>query len=224
MSVRTIKAVMFDLDGTLLDTAPEFVQLINQLLAEDGRPLLPAEAIRAQVSNGAAALIRFAFGSQPGEADFEPLRQRLLDRYLAQIGSATVFFPGIDSLLQKIHQRGLSWGIATNKPALYTHALLKNLDLQPAPASVICPDDVQFRKPHPESLFLAASQLGCKAEEIVYIGDHKRDIDCGRDAGAVTIAAAFGYLEPGDAAASWQADYCVQHAADIWPIIDQLMP
>lgn len=214
---------MFDLDGTLLDTAPEFITLVNQLLAEDNRPILPAAAIRAQVSNGAAALIRFAFGIQPESAEFEPLRERLLANYQTHIGSDTRFFPGIEELLQQLHANGLAWGIATNKPSLYTHLLLKALNIQPAPDSVICPDDVQFRKPHPESLFLAGKQLNCKPENIVYIGDHKRDIDCGKDAGAITIAAAFGYIGTDDDIDGWGADYRVEHGSEIWPIIEKLL-
>lgn len=223
MFAPSIKAVMFDLDGTLLDTAPEFVVLINQLLVEKNQPALPADAIRAQVSNGAAALIRFAFKVEPEDDRFEPLRLELLDRYQEKIGSHTRFFPGIDELLQKLAQHNIAWGIATNKPSLYTHKLLSVLDIQPAPASVICPDDVQFRKPHPESLFLASEHLDCTPQNIVYIGDHKRDIDCGKDAGAITIAAAFGYIEENDDIDAWGADYRVEQASDIWPIIEKLL-
>jgi N-acetyl-D-muramate 6-phosphate phosphatase len=97
------------------------------------------------------------------------------------------------------------------------------LDLQPAPLSIICPDHVSRSKPDPESLLLASKQLACSAEEIIYIGDHKRDIDCGKGAGSITIAAAYGYIDEGDDAASWNADYCVNHANELWPIIEKYL-
>jgi len=223
VSARQIKAVMFDLDGTLLDTAPEFVTCVNRLLVEENREPISAELLRNQVSNGSVAMIAYAFGIDATHPEFEPLRQRLLDYYIEQIGSDTQFFSGIAELLQQLDARGLSWGIATNKPSLYTHALLKVLDIKPAPRSVICPDDVQHRKPHPESLFLAGQHLDCLPHNIVYIGDHKRDIDCGKDAGAITIAAAFGYIEDDDNVDSWGADYKVERGEDIWPVIQSLL-
>lgn len=218
---KPIRAVMFDLDGTLLDTAPDFIVVVNQLLSEQGRPALAAETIRAGVSNGSKALIKLAFLLEENHAQFEPLRQRLLELYLAHIAVHTAPFPGIFELLEKLAANNIAWGIATNKPAIYTLPLMAALDIQPAPLSVICPDHVARSKPDPESLFLAGTQLGCSPEEIIYIGDHKRDIDCGKGAGSITIAAAYGYVDAGDDPTSWNADYCVNHADEIWPIIEK---
>ncbi|WP_062060391.1 HAD-IA family hydrolase [Cellvibrio sp. OA-2007] len=218
---KPIRAVMFDLDGTLLDTAPDFVVVVNQLLSEQARPALAAEIIRAGVSNGSKALIKLAFSLDESHEQFEPLRQRLLELYLAHIAVHTVLFPGIDKLLDKLADHNIAWGIATNKPSTYTLPLMAALNIQPAPLSVICPDHVARSKPDPESLFLAGTQLGCSPEEIIYIGDHKRDIDCGKGAGSITIAAAYGYVDAGDDPANWNADYCVNHADEIWPIIEQ---
>ncbi|WP_286843017.1 HAD-IA family hydrolase [Idiomarina sp. UBA4206] len=218
---KPIRAVMFDLDGTLLDTAPDFVVVVNQLLSEQARPALAAEIIRAGVSNGSKALIKLAFSLDESHEQFEPLRQRLLELYLAHIAVHTVLFPGIDKLLGKLADHNIAWGIATNKPATYTLPLMAALNIQPAPLSVICPDHVARSKPDPESLFLAGTQLGCLPEEIIYIGDHKRDIDCGKGAGSITIAAAYGYVDAGDDPANWNADYCVNHADEIWPIIER---
>ena len=220
---KPIRAVMFDLDGTLLDTAPDFVVVVNQLLAEQQRPSLAADAIRAGVSNGSKALIKIAFSIDETNTQFEPLRQRLLELYLAHIAVYTIPFPGINELLDKLADNNIAWGIATNKPATYTLPLMAALDIQPAPASVICPDHVARSKPDPESLFLASKQLGCAPDEIIYIGDHKRDIDCGKGAGSITIAAAYGYVDEGDDPANWNADYCVHHANEIWPIVEKYL-
>jgi len=220
---KPIRAVMFDLDGTLLDTAPDFVVVVNQLLAEQQRPSLAADTIRAGVSNGSKALIKIAFSIDETNTQFEPLRQRLLELYLAHIAVYTIPFPGINELLDKLADNNIAWGIATNKPATYTLPLMAALDIQPAPASVICPDHVARSKPDPESLFLASKQLGCAPDEIIYIGDHKRDIDCGKGAGSITIAAAYGYVDEGDDPANWNADYCVHHANEIWPIVEKYL-
>jgi len=220
---RTIRAVVFDLDGTLLDTAPDFVVVVNQLRAEHKLSPLPADVIRASVSNGARALVSLAFGIDETAVHFEALRERLLEIYLTHLAVHTVFFPGIEELLQILNSHKIPWGIATNKPAVYTEAILAALAIEPAPVSVICPDHVKERKPHPESLILASQHIGCEPGEIVYVGDHKRDIDCGRSAGAITIAAAYGYIEADDDIDLWEADYRVEHANEIWPIIDRLM-
>lgn len=220
---KPIRAVMFDLDGTLLDTAPDFIVVVNQLLVEQNRPPLPAETIRAGVSNGSKALIKLAFGIEENNEQFEPLRQRLLELYLAHIAVYTKPFPGISALLDKLADNNILWGIATNKPATYTLPLMAALNIHPAPLSVICPDHVSRSKPDPESLFLAGKQLNCSPQEIIYIGDHKRDIDCGKGAGSITIAATYGYVDESEDPASWNADYYVNHADEIWPIIEKYL-
>ena len=178
--------------------------------------------MRASVSNGSKALITLAFDVEESHADFNPLRSRLLELYTQHIAVFTKPFPGIQQLLDKLAEQNIAWGIATNKPAAYTVPLMEQLNMQPAPQIVICPDHVQDSKPHPESLFLAARELGCAAEEIIYIGDHLRDIECGKRAGSITIAAAYGYVGEEDID-SWQADYRVEHAEEIWPIIEKYL-
>lgn len=220
---KSIRAVMFDLDGTLLDTAPDFIVVVNQLLTEQQRPALAAETIRAGVSNGSKALIKLAFAIDENNAQFEPLRQRLLELYLQNNSMHTKPFPGINLLIEQLTTHNIAWGIATNKPSLYTLPLMVEMNMQPPPASVICPDHVAHPKPDPECLVLASKQLGCAPEEIIFVGDHKRDIDCGKGAGSITIAAAYGYVDEGDDPASWNADYCVNHANEIWPIIEKYL-
>jgi N-acetyl-D-muramate 6-phosphate phosphatase len=220
---RKIRAVMFDLDGTLLDTAPDFIAVVNQLLVEKERDELPHETIRACVSNGSRALIMMAFAIEETHEDFHPLRERLLELYLQHIAVFTKMFPGIQELLNKLAERNIPWGIATNKPAAYTVPLMEQLNIQPEPVVVLCPDHVKDAKPHPESLFLAAETIGCTPEEIIYVGDHHRDIECGRRAGSITIAAAYGYIEDEISVDDWQADYRVDHAEDLWPIIEKYL-
>jgi len=220
---RKIRAVMFDLDGTLLDTAPDFIAVVNQLLVEKERNELPHDTIRACVSNGSRALIMMAFAIEETHEDFHPLRERLLELYLQHIAVFTKMFPGIQDLLNKLAERNIPWGIATNKPAAYTIPLMEQLNIQPEPVVVLCPDHVKDAKPHPESLFLAAETIGCTPEEIIYVGDHHRDIECGRRAGSITIAAAYGYIEDEISVDDWQADYRVDHAEDIWLIVEKYL-
>ncbi|WP_347330223.1 HAD-IA family hydrolase [Marinimicrobium locisalis] len=220
---KNIRAVLFDLDGTLLDTAPDFVVVVNRLLAEYDRPPLPAETIRRSVSNGARALVCLAFNIDPEHTDFEPLRVRLLEIYSEHLAVHTALFPGLQEVLDQLNEWSIPWGIATNKPAAFTIPLMEQLDLKPACECIICPDHVAERKPHPESLLLAAKNLGCEPEHIVYVGDHRRDIECGQQAGSVTIAAAYGYIEDDDDVDSWGADYRVEHGSEILGILRGLV-
>jgi N-acetyl-D-muramate 6-phosphate phosphatase len=217
MSARKhpLEAVIFDLDGTLVDTASEFVVVVQALRAEHDLPPLPAERIRASVSNGARALTRLALDIAEETPEFEPKRLRLLELYSEVLGTTAQPYPGIPALLQALAERGIGWGIATNKPSAYTLPLLQRLDLRPAPGSVVCPDDVTQRKPHPESLYLNCRQLGCSPAGAVYVGDHRRDIEAGRRAGMHTIAALYGYIEAGDDPASWGAHQAVQCSTEL---------
>ncbi|MDO6571865.1 MULTISPECIES: HAD family hydrolase [unclassified Gilvimarinus] len=218
-----LTAVMFDLDGTLLDTAPDFVMALNQLRRDYNKEGLPFNVIREQVSNGAAALVTLGFDCTTEDKTFAPLRQQLLDHYLHGIGKETRFFPGIETLLQDLKNKGVPWGIATNKPRLYTEALLKKINFPTPPNFVVCPDDVVNRKPHPESLILAAKHLKVDCQNILYLGDHRRDIECGNDAGATTIACGYGYIDANDPAESWLADFLVQHSEQLPDLVHHLL-
>ncbi|BFM16527.1 N-acetylmuramic acid 6-phosphate phosphatase MupP [Maricurvus nonylphenolicus] len=212
-----VKAVLFDLDGTLIDTAPDFIVVLNRLLEEEGRRPLPEQPIRDTVSSGAKALVKLGFKLEESDSEFERLRLRLLELYSDHLAVYSKPFNGIELLLEQLTKHKLHWGIATNKPEVYTTPLLQQLQL--SPASVICPDHVQERKPHPESLLLAGKQLNCSPTEMIYIGDHQRDIECGRRAGAITITARYGYIEENDNPDHWQADHIVDCANELWPII-----
>ncbi|MEM1188641.1 MAG: HAD-IA family hydrolase [Pseudomonadota bacterium] len=214
-----LRAVVFDLDGTLVDTADDFIPVVQTLRSEAGLERMNEERIRATVSNGARALVRLALGLSEDDDQFEDRRLRLLELYAAILGQHARTYPGMRDLLAVLESRSIAWGVATNKPRRLTHALLKTLELRPG--SVVCPEDVAHRKPHPESLERACRELDCRARDSVYVGDHARDIEAGRGAGLYTIAAAYGYIEPGDTAAAWGADAVINLSTELQ---DHLFP
>lgn len=215
----TLRAVLFDLDGTLVDTADEFVPAVQGLRAEHGLEPMDERRIRANVSNGARALVQLGLNMELDAPEFEKNRVRLLKLYSAVLGSVAKPYPGIQQLLNRLHKNDIAWGIATNKPRPYTEPLLQRLNIQPAPDSVVCPEDVTDRKPHPEALYRNCRDLGCAPHEAIYIGDHVRDIEAGKRAGMFTIAAGYGYIEDDDDAGSWGANLCVNHSTELEDII-----
>lgn len=214
-----LRAVLFDLDGTLVDTADDFVPVVQQLRREQGLSPMQPEDIRRSVSNGARALVSLALSINDEHPEFECHRLRLLELYGTTLGRHARLYPTLDTLLARIERKGLGWGIATNKPSAYTWPLLKSLGLAVAPGTVICPDDVEHRKPHPESLLRLCEALDCDAAECIYVGDHSRDIEAGRRAGMFTIAAAYGYIEEGDAAECWGADSIAANSAELLSLV-----
>ncbi|GGO82678.1 phosphoglycolate phosphatase [Marinobacterium nitratireducens] len=219
---QPLDAVLFDLDGTLLDTAPDFIWVINRLLGEEGRPVMAFDSLREQVSNGANAMIRTAFGIDETHEEFAGLRTRFLDIYGDHLAIESRAFDGIDELLFWLDEIGIPWGVVTNKPERYTRGLLAALQLDRRAGSIVCPEQVCERKPHPESLWLACRELGCRPEHSLYIGDHVRDIEAGRNAGMPTIAARYGYVAPGENPDDWQADHGVDSARAIKPLLQSL--
>lgn len=215
----TLRAVIFDLDGTLVDTADEFVPVVQNLRAEHGREPMDPQRIRASVSNGARALVTLGLDMSEDAPEFESKRLRLLELYSQVLGTMASPYPGIESLLSRLQERGITWGISTNKPRAYTEPLLARLNIQPPPASVVCPDDIGNRKPHPESLYRNCRDLNCAPHEAIYVGDHQRDIEAGRRAGMYTIAAAYGYIEPGDDPRHWGANAHADCSDDLLELI-----
>lgn len=209
------EAVFFDLDGTLIDTAPDFHTVINAMLVEAGRAPLPYAAVRAQVSNGARAVVQTAFGEAPGDSGFDARLNAFLDRYVAHLTVGTQLFPGMAALLDQLDARGVPWGIVTNKPARFTEPLLAGLGLAARVGPVLCPDHVQARKPDPEGLLKAAAAVGVAPAQCVYVGDHERDIAAGRNAGMTTVAVLFGYLDADEDPYRWRADYYVADAGEL---------
>jgi N-acetyl-D-muramate 6-phosphate phosphatase len=216
-----LRTVLFDLDGTLADTAPELAHALNRVLEEQGAPPLPFAQIRPIASHGARGLIRLGFGLEPGHAGFESLRRRLLEVYQDRLGQDTHLFPGIPELLEALEQRGLNWGVVTNKPAWLTDPLMDTLGLSGRAACVVSGDTLPERKPHPAPLWHACRQVGSLPDECLYVGDARRDVEAGREAGVRTLVALYGYLGVEDAPERWDADGMVEQPSQILEWIEQ---
>ena len=209
----SLAAVLFDLDGTLVDTAPDLVAVLNRLLRESGRPRMPYAIARNEVSNGASGLLRLGLGSDGSAEEVERLRPSFLEIYAEQIAYGSKLFMD----LQTIDDIGSRYelGVVTNKPDAYTKPLLAALDLTPRVATVVSGDRLPQRKPDPAPLQLAARELGLPPSRCVYVGDAPRDIEAGRAAGMPTIAAAYGYIRPSEDPYAWGADAVIRRPDDL---------
>ena len=206
MNQQHLKTVLFDLDGTLADTAPDLADALNTVLINNGKDALPFEQIRPVVSHGGMALVRLGFDIEPEHPEFEPLRQQLLQIYASSIANKTRLFPGMTKLLNSIESAGMNWGVVTNKPAWLTEPLLDALQLSQRAVSIVSGDTLTERKPHPSPLLYACEQAGSQGFECVYVGDAERDIVAGNKAGMKTIVALFGYIGTEDRPDTWGAD------------------
>lgn len=210
-----IRTVLFDLDGTLADTAPDLAHALNCLLREQERAPLPYETIRPVVSNGATALVRLGFGIDPDQPVFSALRDRLLSLYQQHLTQETRLFQGMADLLDAIEQHGMNWGVVTNKPAFLTQPLMTALGLAERAACIVSGDTTANRKPHPAPLLHACQLAGSEAAQCLYVGDAERDIRAGRAAGMTTLVALFGYIGPQDRPETWGATGLVADPIDI---------
>jgi 2-phosphoglycolate phosphatase len=197
-----VRAVLFDLDGTLLDTARDFTDALNGLRAEEQLPPLPFEQVRSHVSHGGHALVRLSFGTLP-ESEHRLMWKRLLDIYRKRLAHHTRLFAGGDEMLEGIESRGLPWGIVTNKPGWLTDPLLIEVKLNRRAQTVVSGDTFPERKPHPRGLLHAAQALGVTPRECVYVGDAERDAQAAQAAGMFSLIAGFGYLGADDRADTW---------------------
>lgn len=212
---RDVHAVLFDLDGTLADTAPDLAFALNTLLAEEGRPPAPYASVRAEASHGARALLAVGFGIEPGHADYERLRSRFLELYGIYLSSRTTLFPGMDQVLSALGNRAIPWGIVTNKPSHLTKRVAAALGLDHHTRCIVSGDTTPHQKPHPEPMLHACMLIGCAARDCLFVGDSDRDIEAGRLAGMRTLAARFGYLRTTDDPASWGADGMIDAPIEI---------
>jgi 2-phosphoglycolate phosphatase len=198
----TIKGVLFDLDGTLLDTALDMTEALNALRAQEGLGALSNEVVRCQVSHGGHALVRLGFGALPAE-QHEVMRMRLLDIYRRQLAKHTQLFEGGDEMLTELERRGLAWGIVTNKPGWLTDPLLIEVNLHKRARAVVSGDTLAQRKPHPLPLLHAAAAMGIEPAQCVYVGDAERDMQAAQAAGMFAVVAGYGYLGDDDRADEW---------------------
>lgn len=203
---HSIRAVLFDLDGTLVDTAPDLGAAANVVRERCGLAPLPLAEYRPHASTGARGLLGKALGIGPEHADFAAHRELFLAHYRAHIAERSRLFDGVDALLRRIEAGGRRWGVVTNKPSWLTQPLLDQLGLSRASACTVSADEVAQAKPAPDSLLRACALLDLEPRDCVYVGDDARDIVAGRAVGMRTVAAAWGYLGDGAAIADWGAD------------------
>jgi phosphoglycolate phosphatase len=210
-----IDALLFDLDGTLADTGPDMAAAINALRTDEGRTSLPYSVIRPWVSHGARALVALGFDVGETDPSFEDLRLRFLDHYQQNLCLDTKLFDGMELVLTHCEERGIHWGIVTNKPRYLTEPLVEHLGLAERAACVVSGDSLSNRKPHPDPLLHACRLIGRTPNRSVYIGDASRDVEAGNSAGMVTLVATFGYLGDTDQPDTWGADGLIDTPSDI---------
>jgi 2-phosphoglycolate phosphatase len=213
--VSTYKLVLFDLDGTLLDTAPALIKAANRLLKKYQHPEREYEALRSFASNGAIALIKQAFNKAPLPADINILREEFLIFYQQDILYGSNLFPGVDKLLSTLEKQNISWGIVTNKPRFLSEYILSLLKLTERCAVLKCGDDMQLAKPAPDLLLSASKKIAVTAQECIYIGDHLRDIQAGNAADMFTVAVSYGYIQADTNIKSWQANCIVDSVSQL---------
>lgn len=205
MTARPV--LLFDLDGTLIDSAPDLAGAANDLRAAHGLPPLPQADLRPMVGAGARGMVGVAFGVAPGDARFEGLKDAFLARYADRLLHSTRVFDAVQPVLDALDHAGLDWGIVTNKAMRFTAPLVDGLGLAQRARVVIAGDTTPHAKPHPEPLLEAARRMGVAPTACAYIGDDHRDMVAGRAAGMATLAAAWGYLGQGEPIEAWGADH-----------------
>lgn len=209
------EAVLFDLDGTLADTAPDLGGTVNVLLQEEGRPPKSLEMLRPWVSQGARGLLLAGFGIDSTDPDYERLTQRFLDVYAKRLCAETRLFDGVPELLDALDSMGLGWGIVTNKRMRFTDPLVELLALARRTPCVVSGDTTAAAKPSPLPVLHACTLLQCIPERTLYVGDDRRDIEAGRAAGCLTVAVSYGYLGDSGPLESWGADLIIDHPAEL---------
>ena len=224
--LRSLQAVLFDLDGTLLDTAPDMVGALNDLRAEQSLAPIDYAVARAHVSHGAFGLVDIAFGKIDAAKRLR-LRDRFLEIYAGRVATATTLFDGMETVLNQVEADGLAWGVVTNKPGNLTEPLLAALGLLSRCACVVSGDTVAKRKPHPEPLLHAMRQINAKLKpgdgaQLMYVGDADRDIQAGKAAGMITVAATYGYIPPDDDPLHWNADHLIEHPPQLLDILSDI--
>lgn len=217
------EAILFDMDGTILDSAPDFIAISQQMLSKHGLPAVADDKIRQVVSGGAKAMVATAFDISETDPQFEALRLEFLELYSGSCAVHSHLYDEIDQLLIDIEKAGIKWGIVTNKPLRFAEPILDRLGLTERCAVLVCPEHVEHCKPSPEPLLLAAKLLAIEPDTILYVGDDKRDIDSGNAAGCKTVAVCYGYVHPTDNPHNWGAGAVVNTVAELRSLIDRAL-
>lgn len=216
---KKINTVLFDLDGTLIDTAPDMAAALDILCDEENQPRLPFQQIRPVVSNGSIALVTLAFGDTIDDSTLEHLKQRYLEIYKEGLAVHSRLFDEMDELLFKLEHNDIKWGVVTNKPGWLTEPLMAALMLDHRAACIVSSDSTENRKPHPEPMYYACRLTGSQPEDCVYIGDARRDIEAGHNAGMKTVIAEYGYIGDWEDTDDWQADFHIQCPSQVFALL-----
>jgi len=212
---RAVCGVLFDLDGTLVDSAPDLARAVNLVRADLNLPPLPYEVIRPVVSEGSPGMLRVALGISETDPEYTTRRSQLLGHYAAAICLESRLFPGVSLLLETLERAQLPWGVVTNKPEQLAATVLLELGLLERCSCLIGGDTLKQKKPHPEPVRQGCQQAGIAVEQCVYVGDAERDIAAGRAAGCRTVAALYGYLPADSNPTQWQADALINSADEL---------
>ncbi len=210
-----IKAVLFDFDGTLADTAPDLGHALNRQLAARGLSELSIAQIRPLASAGSRGLLGLGFNIKPGDTGYESMRDEFLDFYTERLCHDTCLFPGVDEMLDQLEQRNLPWGIVTNKPARFARPLIETLGLAQRVACIVCGDELTNTKPHPEPLLTASAKIAISPAHCIYLGDDIRDVQASLAAGMQPIVARYGYLGDDQPPETWGARHLIDHPAEL---------
>ena len=214
-----LQLVLFDLDGTLLDTAPDLGLALNMQRERHGLPPLPQDTIRPYASHGSKGLLSVGFSLTPEHVNFGDMREEYLAIYDEVMTQSPELFDGIQEMLEAIERRGLRWGIVTNKPRRFTGPILKKTGLDSRAACVVCGDDAARAKPHPDTLLKACELTGRRVDECLYVGDAERDIQAGKAVGMRTVISLYGYIDDADKPHEWEADGVIQHPSELLALL-----
>jgi N-acetyl-D-muramate 6-phosphate phosphatase len=220
MQHGTIDAVLFDLDGTLADTARDLAGALNRLREEEGLPPVPFAQLRPVASNGVRGLLGVGFDMAVEHPRYGAFAERFLDHYMAHLCVETVLFDGIAALIDELQNRRIAWGVVTNKKHRFTMPLVADLGLASRAGCIVSGDTAARPKPHPDPLLFAADLLSVAPSRCLYVGDDVRDIQAGAAAGMGTVAAAYGYLGCAEPIQAWGADHLIGHPGELLPILD----
>lgn len=215
-----VRAVLFDLDGTLVDTAPELIHTLNEMRRRRGLAEMDHAPLRAQASHGTQGLIRLGFGVGHDHPEFQDLRAEFLDIYIEHLTARSDLFPGMEEVLDGLEARGIPWAVVTNKPAFLTEPLLRDLGLLERAASVVSGDTCAHPKPHPEPVLHACRCMGASPDRCLYVGDAARDVEAATAAGMPTLVALYGYLGGDDLPETWGAAGFIQSPLGLMDWLD----